>query len=519
MCAGAHLRGFQDHAVAAGKRHGDRPHGQNHRGIPGRDAKYHADRLPVAHGEAAGNIGGDHLSGNLGGHGGGLAQHAGAQRAVEAGPHGGGTGFCAHDRGELASAAFQQVGGLVEQGATRARGRFRPGREGLSCRVAGTADIGDGGCGSPRGNLAGQWIKPVEGAAGGGLAVGIGDQQLNVEHGATPVQCGCRRQRRGRLSSAGAVGERGCRPGRRIGQLQAAWAECCGAHLGCAAEVDLLHGRLALQAGGAALADNPTVLDEIAAVGNGQALVRVLLHQQHADAEASDAGERLEQLLADQRRQAERRLVEQKQTRMRHQRPADAHHLLLAAAHGADNLLLALGQARKQRQDLAETCRLVLACAPGIGPQQQVLTHIELGENPAVLRHEHQPCLHHLVSGQVRELDPIQHDAPARGGRDDATQRLQAGGLAGAVGAQQDDDLTAAHRERSVIKGKVLTVKNREPRDLQHCSFPTLPLPTQLPRDAAWHRLCRRARQQPQPAPQDPTGAAGGRPCRHRARR
>ena len=353
----------------------------------------------------------------------------------------------------------------------------------MSRGVAGTAGIGDGGCGSPRGNLAGQWIEPVKGAAAGGLAVGIGDQQLNVEHGATPVACGCRRLRRGRLSCAGTVaGERGCRHGRRIGRLQAARAECSGALLGGAAEVDLLHGRLALQAGGAALADNPTVLDEIAAVGNGQTLVRILLHQQHADAEAADARERLEQFLADQRRQAERRLVEQKQTRMRHQRPADAHHLLLAAAHGADNLLLALGQARKQRQDLAETCRLVLACAPGVGAQQQVLAHIELGKNPAVLRHEHQPCLHHLVRGQVRELDAIQHDAPARGGRDDAAQRLQAGGLAGAVGAQQDDDLAAAHRQRSVIEGKVLTVENREPRDLQHCSFPTMPLPTRWPR-------------------------------------
>ena len=48
--------------------------------------------------------------------------------------------------------------------------------------------------------------------------------------------------------------------------------------------------------------------------------------------------------------------------------------------------------------------------------------------------------------GQVGEVDAAERDARARHVRDHAAQRLQAGRLAGAVGAQHDDDLAAAHR-------------------------------------------------------------------------
>src|SRR5262245_62054527 len=60
-----------------------------------------------------------------------------------------------------------------------------------------------------------------------------------------------------------------------------------------AAEIGLLHGRLVLEVGGAALTDDAAVLHQVAPVGNRQALARILLNQQDADAEGTNALKRL----------------------------------------------------------------------------------------------------------------------------------------------------------------------------------------------------------------------------------
>ena len=118
-----------------------------------------------------------------------------------------------------------------------------------------------------------------------------------------------------------------------------------------------------------------------------------------------------EQLLAHQRREAERGLVEQQDLRLRHQRPADRQHLLLAAAHGARELAHALAEARKQGQTRS---RLAASCARarrGIGAEQQVLAHAEVGEDAAVLRHQRQARLDDVVRGQRGEVELAEPDA------------------------------------------------------------------------------------------------------------
>ena len=62
----------------------------------------------------------------------------------------------------------------------------------------------------------------------------------------------------------------------------------------------------------------------------------------------------LEDLLDDERRQAERRLVEQQEARPAHQRARDREHLLLAARQRAAALALALLEDREQREDALE---------------------------------------------------------------------------------------------------------------------------------------------------------------------
>ena len=63
------------------------------------------------------------------------------------------------------------------------------------------------------------------------------------------------------------------------------------------------------------------------------------------------------------RRQAERRLVEQQQARLRHQRAADRDHLLLSARQRARRRVELVAHRREQRADVVQRAA-ALACAP-----------------------------------------------------------------------------------------------------------------------------------------------------------
>ena len=185
--AGAHLRGLEHHRVAAGERHGDGAHAEDDRRVPRRDADHHADRLAVAHGEAARHVGGDDLARDLRGHGRGLAQHAGRQHAVEAGPHGGGAGLGRHHRARTRwPCRAEQVGGLVEQRAPRAPApsRTRPGRRRRPHRRRGLASSTLAAAAREATSPV-MRVEAVEGGAAGRLGIGVVDEQVDVEHGSS----------------------------------------------------------------------------------------------------------------------------------------------------------------------------------------------------------------------------------------------------------------------------------------------------------------------------------------------
>ena len=85
---------------------------------------HHPDRLAVAHGEAAGDVGGDHLARNLRGHGRGLADHAGASMQLKP-AHMAVAPVSAPIMGaNSAPRGLEQIGGLVEERAARSRRRL-----------------------------------------------------------------------------------------------------------------------------------------------------------------------------------------------------------------------------------------------------------------------------------------------------------------------------------------------------------------------------------------------------------
>src|SRR5581483_6037432 len=122
-------------------------------------------------------------------------------------------------------------------------------------------------------------------------------------------------------------------------------------------------------------------LEDVAALRDLECEARVLLDHQHrhpllAVQVAQDA----EQLLRDERRETERRFVEQHQAGPPHERPRDREHLLLAAAHAARRLRAPLGEAGEDREPAVDIGLDAVAVVARIGTEHQVVEHGQIGE-------------------------------------------------------------------------------------------------------------------------------------------
>jgi hypothetical protein len=123
---------------------------------------------------------------------------------------------------------------------------------------------------------------------------------------------------------------------------------------------------------------------------------------------------------------------------------SDIKHLLLAARQIAGLQPPALLEQRKERVDLLDAVAHQPGVAARVAAGDQVFLDGEIGEHPAAFEHLNDAALDHLVRRQVVEPVAVELDAalghPAAFGAEDARHRLQGGGLAGAVGAEQRRD-------------------------------------------------------------------------------
>ena len=200
--ARANFGGLQDHGVAAGERQRHRAHAEDHRRVPRRHAQHDAGRLAHRHGDAARLVGGDDFARDLRGHRRRLAQHAGGEMHVEAGPAGGGAGLGRHQLGELLCLRSEDVGGFQEDRAARVRAGGRPGRKGGGRGVGGALGVGDLGCGSAAGDIAGDRVEAVEGGAVGGGDVLVFEQEGDFVHGVSSFFRDLRARRRDRRAGS-----------------------------------------------------------------------------------------------------------------------------------------------------------------------------------------------------------------------------------------------------------------------------------------------------------------------------
>src|SRR5437867_2624024 len=88
------------------------------------------------------------------------------------------------------------------------------------------------------------------------------------------------------------------------------------------------------------------------------------------------------------RRQSERWLIEQEQARLRHQRPRDGHHLLLAARERAGGILQLLDEDGKHCAYAFQRLAPLPFRIGAIATEHEVLAHCHRCKQPAALGHD-----------------------------------------------------------------------------------------------------------------------------------
>ena len=178
-----------------------------------------------------------------------------------------------------------------------------------------------------------------------------------------------------------------------------------------------------------------------------------------------DVADNVEDLLHQQRRKTHGRLVQHQHGSVAHERTPHGQHLLLAAGHGARQLLAALLQAGEQGEHLF----LVGGdggSGLGVGAHIKVLVHRHVQEHMASLRHLCKAAFHDLVGAHAFDAFAlVQHIAGA--GLQKAGNGFQGGGFARAVGTDQGDDLARVDGERDILYGVDVAVVDVDAVHLQ----------------------------------------------------
>src|SRR6185312_14743192 len=196
------------------------------------------------------------------------------------------------------------------------------------------------------------------------------------------------------------------------------------------------------------LVDDTSIFHDVVAVRNGRGEAEILLNQKDGESLRLERADGLADLLDDDGREAFRRLVEEQQACTGAQDAPDRQHLLLAAGElgaltGAEPLL----EVRKQREDLVER----QPTRRDHWRQQEVFLDAKTGENAALFRAEGDANARDLF-GCAGDQFAASETHGARALADNAHDRLQRRGLAGAVAAEQCHHLARLHIEADAMQ-------------------------------------------------------------------
>ena len=142
------------------------------------------------------------------------------------------------------------------------------------------------------------------------------------------------------------------------------------------------------------------------------------------------------------------RLVHQDQRRIDHDRARERHALLLAAGELARQLLRVRAELHQVERGIDALARFVSRHAPHLQAEADIRAHAHMREERVVLEHHAEAALLGL-----EHVDPalVEPDAAARE-RQQPGQAIERRRLAAAGGAEQGHELTAADRQRELVK-------------------------------------------------------------------
>jgi len=190
---------------------------------------------------------------------------------------------------------------------------------------------------------------------------------------------------------------------------------------------------------------------DIAAVGDFQGCIGILLDQQHGRALLIDFTDDRENVAHDQRCQTKRRFVHHQDLWLGHQSPADCKHLLFAAREGACHLPVPFLEAREQiihaLDILGDTC-FVLA---QIGADLEIFQDRQIGKDFPAFGDQNDAALDNFLGVEAADDLSIVADGAA-GSIDQATDAFQGRGLAGPIGADQSDDFASLDLEGNAFQ-------------------------------------------------------------------
>ncbi len=186
--------------------------------------------------------------------------------------------------------------------------------------------------------------------------------------------------------------------------------------------------------------DDLAVLDDVEAVGDGGGEAEILLHQQDGEALRLEPRDHLADLLDDDRGQTFGRLVQHQEPGARcagcGRSPASAVRHRTVWCPGLPRRSFRFGNSSKIWSSVMPPLRITRR-------QQQILFHIEAGEDAALFRAERHAEPRDLLGGKPDQVATFErHRAGALA--DQAHHRLERRGLAGAIAAEQRHHLARA---------------------------------------------------------------------------
>jgi ABC-type methionine transport system ATPase subunit len=142
---------------------------------------------------------------------------------------------------------------------------------------------------------------------------------------------------------------------------------------------------------------------DVCALRQLKRMIGILFDQENRLSHRRDLRQNFEDPLHDKRREAERRLIEQYELGLRHQRTRNGKHLLLAAGHGSSGLIAAFLQPREK---LEHRCPIFIEMrhSDRRGAHHQIFLNAHVLINLAALRNKSDAAPRNLVGGQLGDV-------------------------------------------------------------------------------------------------------------------